>query len=381
MPQDDPKSSSGQEQQQTFQTNPYPYSYPQHSVEDTFDLYEIGIVLWKRKWLVIALTVILALVSIVYALQLPRVYKAEALLLPPKAKDFQSINVLGVKESVIKETGIKMTKVLDSEEVFKLFLQNLKSRSIQRSFIQQFGLMELMAPKRTQETRDEDIYQRFAGIISVVEENQIATISIELFDAEMAAQWVNDYVEFVDKETVAMLIEDLQNLIENKAREVEYNISSKRQMAERRRKDQIIRYIENAEIAKKLGMLGRVDATNIIQTTQNADISTATTPLYYHGYEALMTEIQILRTRRSDDPFIPGLRDLQEHHAMLRSINIDQKSMGAVHVDQAAYPSKLPIRPNRKKIVSFATVVGFFSGIFLTFLIEYVQNLRKKRLV
>ena len=228
MPQDDPKSSSGQEQQQISQTNPYPYFYPQHSVEDTFDLYEIGIVLWKRKWLVIALTVILALVSIVYALQLPRVYKAEALLLPLKAKDFQSINVLGVKESVIKETGIKMTKVLDSEEVFKLFLQNLKSRSIQRSFIQQFGLMELMAPKRTQETRDEDIYQRFAGIISVVEENQIATISIELFDAEMAAQWVNDYVEFVDKETVAMLIEDLQNLIENKSREVEYNISSKR---------------------------------------------------------------------------------------------------------------------------------------------------------
>ena len=95
MPQADPKSSFGQEQQQTAQTVPYPSPYPQHFEDDTIDLYELWITLWKRKWLVIGVTVVGALGYIVYDLQLPLVYKAEALLLPPKAKDIQSMNVLG----------------------------------------------------------------------------------------------------------------------------------------------------------------------------------------------------------------------------------------------------------------------------------------------
>tara|TARA_B100001123_G_scaffold1228_1_gene1693 strand:- start:238 stop:597 length:360 start_codon:yes stop_codon:yes gene_type:complete len=75
-----------------------------------------------------------------------------------------------------------------------------------------------------------------------------------------------------------------------------------------------------------LGTKRRVDATNIIQNTQmNVDISTATTPLYYHGFEALSSEISVLESRKSDDPFISGLRDLQEELALLRSIAFDKK--------------------------------------------------------
>ena len=95
MPQADPKSSSGQEQQQNDQNIQNPHSYPQHFEDDSIDFYELFLSLWKRKWLVIGVTVVGALGSIVYDLQLPLVYKAEALLLPPKAKDIQSMNVLG----------------------------------------------------------------------------------------------------------------------------------------------------------------------------------------------------------------------------------------------------------------------------------------------
>ena len=92
MPQVDPKSSSAQEQQQTA-----PSPYPQYLEDDTIDLYDLWITLWNRKWVVIAVTVVVALGSIVYALQLQHVYKVEALLLPPKAKNIQSMNILGIK--------------------------------------------------------------------------------------------------------------------------------------------------------------------------------------------------------------------------------------------------------------------------------------------
>jgi Uncharacterized protein involved in exopolysaccharide biosynthesis len=101
-------------------------------------------------------------------------------------------------------------------------------------------------------------------------------------------------------------------------------------------------------------------------------------PLYYLGFEALMTEIKILRNRKSDDAFIIGLRDLQEQLAMLKSIELDKEKMHAVLIDQAAYAPKSPVKPNHKLIVGLSTVVGFFSGIILVFFIEFIQkNWRK----
>ena len=150
-------------------------------------------------------------------------------------------------------------------------------------------------------------------------------------------------------------------------------------MAKQRREDQIVRYNEAAKIADQLGIKRRVDATNIIQNTQmNVDIRTATTPLYYLGLEALSTELSILRSRKSDDPFISGLRDLQEQLSLLRSIKIDKEKLSTVDIDQPAYPTKNPIKPNRRMIVQITTVVGFISAIFLVFFVEFVHNQRKK---
>jgi len=374
MPQTDSKSSSGQEQQQTDQMAPYPSPYPQHFEDDSINLYELWITLWRWKWLVVAITVVAALGSIVYALQLQHIYKAEALLLPPKAKDIPSvlaINNLKIGNSILTGTSV--------DSVFKKYKQNIISRSLHKKFIRENGLMEVLAPNRTAETRNEDIYQEFSKLIKLEEKNGITILSIELVDAEIAAQWVNDLTEFIDEETIVMLVDNLQNSITNRIRNIEYTIASKRKMASQRREDQIVRYLEASQIAASLGIKRRVDATNIIQNTQmNVDIATATTPLYYLGEEALMTEIAILRSRKSDDPFISGLRDMQEKLALLRSIKIDKETLKAVHVDQPAFPPKYAIRPNRKKIVSIATVVGLFSGIFLAFFIEFVQNQRKK---
>jgi len=91
MPITDSKPTSDNPQTQAPQ-NVQSAPYPQQFEDDTIDLYELWITLWNKKWLVIAVTVIAALGSVVYALLLPPIYKAEALLLPPKAKDVQLLN-------------------------------------------------------------------------------------------------------------------------------------------------------------------------------------------------------------------------------------------------------------------------------------------------
>ncbi len=372
------KSSSIQEHKQTAQIDPF----PRHFDDDTIDLYAIWITIWKNKVIIILLTIVAASCSILYALQKEPIYKAETLLLQPKAKNIQSLNVIGILKSLDFEKTIGLIKISDkitSDDVFTRFKQNLKSRTVHKKFIKEQGLMEILNPSRNTQTSDLEIFRSFAGLINIEDLNEITSFSIELNDGELASQLVNKLTEFVDKETIHQFVQDKENAIENQIREIEYNIRSKRLMAEKRRQDQIIRYIENAQIAKELGMIDRVVATSMIQTTQmNVDITTATTPLYYLGYEALMTKINVLRKRKSDDPFISGLRDLQEQLAMLRTIKFNREKMRAVHVDQAAYIPKNHISPNRRLIVSFGTLIGFFSGLFLAFLIEFVKIQREK---
>ncbi len=102
MPITDSKPTSDNPQTQAPQNVQYAAPYPQQFEDDTIDLYELWITLWNKKWLVIAVTVIAALGSVVYALLQPPIYKAEALLLPPRATDVKSVNVKLVTGLVMK---------------------------------------------------------------------------------------------------------------------------------------------------------------------------------------------------------------------------------------------------------------------------------------
>ena len=95
-------------------------------------MYELWNALWNKKWLVIAVTLIAALGSVVYALQQRPIYKAEALFLPPRVEDLKSLNFPGVpvtqmveaKEGLIGAYGIGVNAVFDQ------FKKNLSSRRL-----------------------------------------------------------------------------------------------------------------------------------------------------------------------------------------------------------------------------------------------------------
>ena len=202
MPVTDSNTNAEKEQPQALQTVTYVPQSPQQFEDDTIDLYELWITLWNKKWLVIAVTAIAALGSVVYALQQPPIYKAEALLLPPGKQDIQSLNFPGVQE-------------VNPDGVFAEFKKNLMSRNLQKKFILENGLMDLLAPERTTETSNEDIFAGFAGQIEIGTENENTSVYIEQQDAEFASQLVNDLIKFIDTETIRLLVENIRNSIAN----------------------------------------------------------------------------------------------------------------------------------------------------------------------
>ena len=125
MAQTDSKSSFGQKQQQTAQMTPYPQQFE----DETIDLYELWITLWKRKWLVIAVTVVVGIGAVFYSLVIPRVYKAEVLLLPPKLKEIHSLNVLGLQYTDDGQIRTEFGAGIKPEEVFGMFNECEKKKS------------------------------------------------------------------------------------------------------------------------------------------------------------------------------------------------------------------------------------------------------------
>ncbi len=167
---------------------------------------------------------------------------------------------------------------------------------------------------------------------------------MESEDPVFAAKLVNDYVIILTAETVRAMVADATNSIAEQIRDIEYNISSKRQMAKQRREDTILSFEEAAKIAAELGVRERVDTTNVVQNNQ-LNISTSNTQLYYRGYKALNAEIGYPQSTQIRRSFHSGLRDLQEQLALLRSFKIEEEGMHSVTVDQAAYPPKTASSP------------------------------------
>ena len=52
--------------------------------------FPLASVILDKETIIVAITIVAALGSLIFALTTPRIYKAETLLLPPKEKDYQN---------------------------------------------------------------------------------------------------------------------------------------------------------------------------------------------------------------------------------------------------------------------------------------------------
>ena len=332
------------------------------SAEDEISLIELWNVLAGRWRLIAATTLLATLIAIVYALTAPPLYRATAYFLPPSKKDVAPFN----------ETGIQVQSVQDVQDVtvdeaYSLFKRTLSSKSL---------LHRYKSEQRSLE-----------GTPSLIinSDNKIPgslNLSIEWHDPDEAADWANGLSEMANKLVVEQLLSNIDYRLRQQIENVEYTISSKRKFAKKRREDRIVMLEEALHTAEALGLKERFNTNPIVyeDSSQAGDIAinTVNTPTYYRGTRALLAEIDILRNRTSDDPFITILRDLEEELIHRKSINISDISIKAYTLDQSATSPKQPIKPKRRLIVTLGGIIGLMGGVFLAFLLNFIQNQKNR---
>lgn len=129
-------------------------------VEDEIDLRELFGVIWQGKWIIIASTFIFALMSVIYALSLPNIYKSDALLAPANSEG--SSGGLAALASqfggLASFTGINIGGQGSADKT-QLAIEVLKSRQFIGDFIEKYQILpELIAVDKWNMANNKIIY-------------------------------------------------------------------------------------------------------------------------------------------------------------------------------------------------------------------------------
>ncbi|EOV3437949.1 Wzz/FepE/Etk N-terminal domain-containing protein [Vibrio parahaemolyticus] len=210
---------------------PYPRN-SQQSIDDEIDLRELFSALWKGKWIIIATTFIFAVSSVLYALSLPNIYKADALLAPAESSNGGGLSKMaGQLGGLAALAGVNLGGGETSQT--DLAVQVMKSRQFVEAFINKHDLLvPLMAAKdwdlaNNKLLLDEELYNPNTGEwlrepngmrgaiptaqeafevfskevldVSQDKDSGLYTISVKNYSPYVAQQWVNWLIEDINK--------------------------------------------------------------------------------------------------------------------------------------------------------------------------------------
>ena len=153
--------------------------------EQELSLLDIFNTLWRRKWLIVFLTVLFFTVSLIRALLAPLTYKAECRIIPPQRGGSAGGGFLaqlgGLADFIGIPTGITSGRMM---------MGILRSDSVVDSIIEQFNLMEEYSTDIRMKARSAVL----AGLETKDDGSGIITISYISTSPDRAAEMANAFV-------------------------------------------------------------------------------------------------------------------------------------------------------------------------------------------
>lgn len=199
-------------------------------IDGEIDLYDLFLVIMNGKWPIITVTFVLSLLSVVYAIYQPNIYRSEALLAPAEQQQSNGLSALaGQFGGLASLAGVNLGD--SGSNNTDLALAILKSRKFISEFIEKHSIMpDLMAieswnsidntviyDKNIYDEVDQkwvrkvefpfkpkpstqEAYKEFIKIVSATKDpdSGMIIIAVEHFSPFIAQQWVNWLIEDIN---------------------------------------------------------------------------------------------------------------------------------------------------------------------------------------
>jgi chain length determinant protein (polysaccharide antigen chain regulator) len=333
--------------------------------EDEISLYDLYHVLVKRKNLIAIVLAAVLIVCGIYLLITPRIYQISAILLPPSPSDLYLTNIDVSKENKRKPA-----------DIFKLFGQEIISSEKWHDFTK--AEKKLFPDASVNDLLDNPF--KLAKDKDFPGEHTL--VNFETTDRARSAEIVQHYLKFVEQRFTDSLIQQVSQDIKHQTKALELDIQFERQSARQQRMDKIAQLEADLAIAKKLNITENLffnlagKASDNKTGVFNVFTGNTTVPTYLRGSKVIAAELDSLRQRESDDPYIPTLRQKQDELVKLGKVRFTPDSFHPYRLDGEINKPRSPSKPRKKLVLLLGAVLGLFLGIFAAFVAEFVSKAR-----
>ncbi|MFQ6558129.1 Wzz/FepE/Etk N-terminal domain-containing protein [Pseudomonas sp. Lb2C1-1] len=320
------------------------------------DLIALARGLWGQKWLILAVTLLVAVGAAAYAYLSKPVYQAQLFIMPPTQNGIAELNYGRGKSTELDPYSIK--------HVYDVFTRNLQGESLRQTFFNEVYLPSLDESERKGAL--DRLYERFSRELVIKGAGKDTpdrySVTVQGQDPVRATDWAKAYVARASEAAESELIKNVTAEAAVRARNLEQRIVSLRETAQRIREDRIQQLREALKIAEAIGLTSpSINSTAAVDIT----VETGNKMDYQRGSKALAAEVKALESRASDDAFISDLRTLQMRYSFYRKLNIDPESISVYRQDGSVEVPQSPIKPRKALILLLGIIAGAVLGGFI----------------
>ena len=348
--------------------------------DDEIDLFELIETLWQQKVWIVLFTVIAAVGGGSYAFLATPTYEATVRLLPPSSKDVAELNKLGgvkyldsANANANANANAIMVPGIGSAGAFATTNEILQSSALRRQFLAEADVSSYFNPENLPLARFWKGYSE-AIVVSLPGKNSITTdIKVIADDPVVAADFANRYAVMAIDLARNRLISDFTEQLRQQLAQVEATIGSRRSTFEAEIDMELSKLREARMIAEAVGIEQERDTAVVVDGSERLMVDELRR-LYRLGTVAIDAEIKALELRKKNLSLVPGLLDLQQQGAFLKSVSLDESKLQPAIVDMEALPPASPIKPKKALILALSIVLGGMVGVLFVLIRSAVRK-------
>ncbi|HUV49620.1 MAG TPA: Wzz/FepE/Etk N-terminal domain-containing protein [Anaerolineae bacterium] len=331
----------------------YPQNYPPY--EDEINLIDYLLVLWKWKWLIIAGTLVFAVIAAVISLRMPEIYEISTVIKPGIAgvKDDGSFIYI---DSVDNISGKINEGIYDRNIQKALHLNQLKAGINFKFTIAKETNMIKITSQWEEESRDLGIKATGQLLRFLVDDyERIVKSRKAVFDGQIFSKQNNIKKFEAQRELFGKSLKDIKRGTDGLKKEADNLKNNTEDLIKQR--DLLLKE-SNAGAEIPLLLYSTTIQQNISYLNQ---INNQIYDFKEKEKEALQ---EIGEAERGIDTAKTEIDELEVNKEMIANIKVIQEPEVSLH----------PVKSKKKQIVLLATVVALFMAVFLAFFIEYIKN-------
>ena len=359
-------------------TNPsYPPQVPNSfQTNDEIDLRELFKALWDGKFIIIATTVIFAVLAVLFALNAQEWWSSKANVSQPQAQDIaayqQQVKQFQPVFDIYQEDGTvlvseELNDLVDTEVLFQRFIGSFNSSNSKREFLdsseefQAFkSKLDLDADVKSEVALEAQrkLYAEWFKKITATAVNKTSDsspydIGFQATTKESSFSLLNSYIEMIKQKAHQDALNNLDAIISGKRNEL---VQQKR-ILETQALNKLLVEAERAKYALDIAQAAGVEQP--IQTSSNNEIFAIDL-----GAKALAAKVTALKSLKNLSVVEPRLQQIDAKLAMLENLAIDRSIQFQTfrfleNVEQPITRDK----PKRALIAVLGTLLGGMLGV------------------